>query len=155
MPDLNVVSYCGLHCGSCFLLHDRVADQALALLGKFKEIGFEKWGPGLAEVNGELKAFGQAAECCRALEAWDQMRCLQPCRAGGGSGGCKIRVCCQGKQLSGCWECPECFHCALLDELRQVNGEMHFEHIRDIRSQGLEACLRKWTAEKPGKAFRA
>lgn len=141
MPDLKNVSYCSLYCGTCFLLHDQVPDQAMALLNKFKEIEFDKWGKGLAAMSTEMKAFEHVDECYGVLAAWDHMRCSKPCRERGGSSACKVRACCLEKRLAGCWECPDCLQCAWLEEMKQVNGEMNMNNIREIRSQGVEAFV--------------
>ncbi|MBN1595134.1 DUF3795 domain-containing protein [candidate division FCPU426 bacterium] len=139
MPaKLDHLSYCGLYCGKCYLLQDNIPDQVHALLKKFKEIQFEKWAKGLAEVNPEMKAFAEVDACYRVLEAWQVMRCSAACRQGGGSANCEIRNCCRSKNLDGCWRCPELEKCGKLVKLHTVNGDLNYSNIKYIKEHGVE-----------------
>ncbi len=43
----NLVAYCGLYCGDCYLRKKEIADMAQALLKKFRAVKFEKWAKAL------------------------------------------------------------------------------------------------------------
>jgi len=138
MSGPDDISYCGLYCGRCFIRRDDIADRALSLLDKFREVRFEKWAKGLAELNpDEMAAFAKFETCYEVLQAWDAMRCSSSCREGGGSHLCTIRACCREKGAVGCWECSEFEICSVLDSLRPVNGEVNLRNIRRIREIGM------------------
>jgi len=137
MAGPDDISYCGLYCGRCFIRRDDIADQALCLLNKFREVRFEKWANGLAELNPyEMAAFAKQEDCYEVLQAWDAMRCSSSCREGGGSSSCAIRACCQEKEAAGCWECHAIENCTILGALKPVNGEVNLRNIRRIREIG-------------------
>ncbi len=69
MAGLDDMSYCGLYCGRCFIRLDDIADHALRLLDKFREVRFEKWAKGLAELKpDEMAAFAKQEACCNIRE---------------------------------------------------------------------------------------
>lgn len=139
MAGLDEISYCGLYCGRCFIRMDKIADLALQLLEKFREVRFEQWAGGLAEMNpGEMAAFAKHGACYEVLQAWDFMRCSAPCRKGGGCPQCAIRACCMEKNAAGCWECDEFEICPVLGCLKPVNGDVNQRNIRRIREVGTE-----------------
>jgi hypothetical protein len=126
-----------LYCGRCFIRREKIADQALSLLETFREVRFEKWAKGLAELNpDEMAAFAKQEDCYEVLQAWDAMRCSRSCREGGGSPRCAIRACCGEKSFAGCWECGEFESCSLLGTLKPVNGEVNLRNILRIREIG-------------------
>jgi hypothetical protein len=139
MAGQEDISYCGLYCGRCFIRLQDIADQALCLLNKFREVRFEKWAKGLAELNPEeMAAFAKQEDCYKVLQAWDAMRCSGSCRDGGGSPRCAIRECCRLKSAKGCWECAEFESCSVLGSLKPVNGDVNVRNIQRILEIGLE-----------------
>ncbi len=157
MPDLadqlEPLSFCGLHCGTCYLRNGHVAELATGLLSELKAMRFETWGPRLGEFNPkELGAFRHAQHALDVLAAWDNMRCERACREGGGSAECKIRKCCQTSRRAGCWECARAETCEILAELNPVNGRLHLTNIRCIKSVGVAAFLAE-VAEQKGLTF--
>ena len=137
---LEKVSYCGIYCGRCSLLCDNIADQAVVLAKKLKEIQIDKWGPGLAAVNpAEMAAFEHVDKCLAVLAAWDHMRCHDVCRKGGGSTHCAIRDCCLERNLTGCFACDEYRECQTLGALKTVNGSLNLHNIEQIREKGVAA----------------
>ena len=135
------VAYCALYCGNCVLRTGNVSDLARKLLEKFHEIKFEKWAKALAKISKELKAFENYNLCYEVLEAWDAMRCKNLCREGGGSSKCKIRICCQEKNLDGCWECENFEDCDTLAWLKPINGEVNLNNIRKIKTEGIDKFI--------------
>ncbi len=147
--DTKLIAYCGLYCGNCILRKGNIADLAGELLGKFRKIKFEEWAKGLASLSKELKAFENYESCYEVLKAWKEMRCEKLCKEGGGGTFCKIRICCQKKNLEGCWECEQIENCDTLAWLKLVNGEVNINNIRKIRTEGIS----KFIEEMEGKEF--
>lgn len=146
---LEQLSYCGLHCGTCYLKNGHVADHAIALLAEFKTMQFEKWGPPLAKMNQrEFGAFRQTQDALDVLEAWDAMRCGKSCRHGGGSADCKIRECCKASHRLGCWECDRAEQCEALAALKPVNGTLNIQNLRRIKTIGASAFLAESTEHR-------
>ena len=69
------------------------------------------------------------------------MRCEKLCKEGGGSTDCKIRICCQKKNLEGCWECEEFEDCYNLAQLKLINGEVNINNIKKIRAEGIDKSI--------------
>jgi hypothetical protein len=146
--DTKLIGYCGLYCGNCILRIGNVADLSRQLLEKFHEIKFEKWAKGLASLSKELKAFENYESCYEVLEAWQEMRCEKVCKEGGGGASCKIRICCQKKNIEGCWECEQFEDCKTLAWLKPVNGEVNINNIRKIRSEGIEKFIEEMSRKE-------
>jgi len=130
--NTNLIGYCALYCGNCVLRIGKVADLCGALLEKFHEIKFEKWAKGLASLSEEVKAFENYESCYEVLKAWEKMRCEKPCREGGGSTDCKIRICCRKKNLE---------DCDTLARLKPINGEVTINNIIKIRTEGIDKFI--------------
>ncbi len=140
--EIEQLSYCGLHCGTCYLRNGHVADHATDLLAELKAMQFEKWGPPLARLNPtEFAAFRHTNAALEVLEAWNGMRCEKSCRRGGGSPDCKIRECCKASHRLGCWECDRVERCETLAVLKPVNGNLNIDNLRRIATIGLSAFL--------------
>jgi len=147
--QLEQLAYCGLHCGTCYLRNGHIADHATALLAELKSMRFEKWGPPLASMNPrEFAAFRHAQDALEVLEAWNAMRCERPCRSGGGSADCKIRECCKTSRRLGCWECGQAEQCETLAVLKPVNGNLHIDNLRRIKTIGVSAFLAESAKER-------
>ena len=142
------VAYCALYCGNCVLRTGNVADLCGELLEKLHEIKFEQWAKGLAAISEEVKAFENYEFCYEVLEAWDAMRCENLCREGGGSSNCKIRICCQKKNLEGCWKCEKFEDCDTLAALKAVNGEVNINNIRKILSEGMDKFIEEISSKE-------
>ena len=147
--QLEPLSFCGLHCGTCFIRNGQVADHATDLLAELRAMRFEAWGPQLAELNQkEFGAFRHARPTLEVLAAWNGMRCEKSCRRGGGSADCKIRECCKTNQRSGCWECERAEGCETLGALKPVNGRLNLDNIRRIKVVGVSAFLAECARQK-------
>lgn len=134
----SLIACCGLYCGDCINYKGEVADLARDLRKKLREAKFERVAQGLSKF---FKEFNDYEQCYAVLGAMVRLRCKRACRGGGGPPACKIRNCCQKKNIQGCWECEEFETCGKLDFLRPVHEDAHIKNLRKIRKQGVESFL--------------
>jgi len=136
--DRNLVAYCGLYCGDCVNYKGEVADMARDLRKKLREAKFDRVAQGLSKV---FKDFQNYEDCYKVLGAMVKLRCKRACRNGGGPPACKIRNCCQKKNIAGCWECDEFEVCKKFDFLETIHRDANLKNIKTIRKQGIEGFL--------------
>ncbi|GAB6273767.1 MAG: DUF3795 domain-containing protein [Peptococcaceae bacterium] len=144
MDGKELIAYCGLYCGDCFNYKGEIADLARDLRKKLREAKFDRVSPGLAKF---FKEFADYERCYEVLGAMVRLRCKRTCRAGGGPPACKIRSCCQRKNIQGCWECEEFRTCAKLDFLKPVHETAHLKNLDKLKKQGTDSFLagkRSW-----------
>ncbi len=134
----NLIAYCGLYCGDCFNYKGEIADLARDLRKKLREAKFEQVSQGLSKFFKEFKNYGQ---CYEVLGVMVRLRCKMTCRDGGGPSSCRIRKCCQKKNIQGCWECEEFETCKKLDFLKPIHGDAHLKNLRKIKKQGIDKFL--------------
>jgi len=118
--DGDLIAYCGLYCGDCFGYKGKVADLARDLRKELRQAKFEEAVKGIP-----FKEFQHYNECYEVLGAMVRLRCKSACRGGGGNPFCKIRKCCQTKDVEGCWECGDFETCGKLDFLKVNHGDAH------------------------------
>jgi len=94
----KLVAYCGLYCGDCFFYKGEIADLAKILRKKLREAKLDKNYEEFAKFAKEFKNY---PVCYEVLGAMVRMRC-KACLKGDGPPFCKIRKCCQRKNLRGC-----------------------------------------------------
>ena len=128
----SMLAYCGLDCAVCFNHKGEIADLARDLRKKLREEDFAMASRGLAKY---FKEFADYETCYAVLGAMVRLRCKRGCRASGGNPGCKARVCCQKKGISGCWKCGEFETCTKLDFLKPIHGEEHRKNLRRLSKQ--------------------
>jgi hypothetical protein len=138
MEDKNLVAYCGLYCGDCFFYQGKIADLARDLRKKLREA---KLTQNYKEFSKFAKEFENFNQCYEVLGAMVKMRCKRTCRNGGGPPFCKIRKCCQKKNIPGCWECEEFETCEKLDLLKPTHKEAHIKNLRIIKKQGVDKFI--------------
>ncbi|NYT11927.1 MAG: DUF3795 domain-containing protein [Methanomassiliicoccales archaeon] len=126
------VAYGDLHCGGCFFHSDVITDLARDLRKEFRQSRFDLTAKVLAE-SGFLRVFSDYETCYEVLEDMVKLRCKKGCREGGGSPQCKIRKCCQMKDIRGCWECGHFESCEKLDFLWRNHGEAHIINLRRLK----------------------
>ncbi len=136
--DKNLVAYCGLHCGDCFFYKGEIANLARDLRKKLREA---KLNQNYMEFSKFSKEFQNYHQCYEVLGAMVKFRCKRACRGGGGPPFCKIRKCCQKKNIQGCWQCDEFETCKKLDFLKPTHGEAHIKNLRKIKEQGISKFL--------------
>lgn len=138
MEDKELIAYCGLYCGDCFNYKGEIADLARDLRKKLREAKFDRVSPGLANF---FKEFADYERCYEVLGAMVRLRCKRTCRNGGEPPACKIRSCCQRKNIQGCWECEEFQTCAKLDFLKPVHEDAHLKNLDKLKKQGTDKFL--------------
>jgi hypothetical protein len=137
-PDKNLVAYCGLYCGDCFFSKGEIADLARDLRKKLREAGFNQ---NYQEFVKFAKEFKDYPRCYEVLGAMVKMRCKRTCKNGGGPPFCKIRKCCQKKNIQGCWQCEEFETCEKLDFLKPTHKTAHLKNLRIIKKQGIDKFI--------------
>ncbi len=135
MVDKNLIAYCGLYCADCHGYNGRIPDLARDLRKELRESKYDKFA-GFISTYSFGKDFKNYDECYEVLGAMVKFRCKKGCRSGGGSPFCKIRKCCQKKELEGCWVCEEFEICEKLDFLNSVHGDAHIKNLRNIKKNG-------------------
>lgn len=137
-PDSNLIAYCGLYCGDCFGHKGDIADLARDLRKKLRQAKFDRVAQGISKY---FKEFNNYQQCYEVLGALVRLRCKAACRNGGGPPFCKIRLCCQKKDIPGCWECQEFETCDKLDFLEPAHGDAHRRNLKKIATQGADRFL--------------
>ena len=132
----KLVAYCGLYCGDCFGYKGKVADLARDLRKELRQAKFDR----VAEEI-PFKEFKKYKECYEVLGAMVRLRCNKACRGGGGNPFCKMRKCCQKKEIEGCWECDEFETCKKLASLKPIHGDANLKNLRKIKKQGTVAFI--------------
>ena len=100
----NLMAYCGLRCNECFSHEGRIADLARDLRKELRKARFEKKAEGMSQIS-FFKSFENYNQCYEVLGTMVKLRCKTVCRDGGGNPFCKIRKCCEKKNIEGCWLC--------------------------------------------------
>lgn len=136
--DKNLIANCGLYCGDCVNHKGEIADLARDLRKKLREAEFARTAQGLSKFFKEFKNYEQ---CYEVLGAMVRLRCKRTCRDNGGPPQCKIRNCCQKKDIQGCWECEEFETCEKLDFLQPIHQDAHLKNLRKIKKQGTDKFL--------------
>jgi hypothetical protein len=134
----HAVAYCGLYCGDCPFYKGEIADMARDLRKKLRQNKFDKFAAGMSNV---FKDFAEYPQCYKVMGAMVKMRCRKVCRDGGGNPFCKIRACCNKKEITGCWECDDFETCKKLEFLKVVHDDAVFKNMRKIRKAGMETFL--------------
>lgn len=145
----NLITYCGLYCGDCFAYKGTVADLARDLRKELRQSKFEKTAESLSAIS-FFEVFKDYKQCYDVLGALVKMRCKKACKGGGGPPFCKIRKCCQRKEIDGCWQCDEFETCDKLDFLKANHGDAHIKNLRTIKKKGVNEFLkgkRHWYAK--------
>ncbi|MHC1608862.1 MAG: DUF3795 domain-containing protein [Candidatus Methanofastidiosia archaeon] len=140
----KLVGYCGLYCKDCFNYKGEIADLARDLRKKLREEKFSLASVGLSKY---FKQFKEYDTCYEVLGAMVRLRCKHACKDGGGNPSCKIRKCCQKKEIDGCWECAEFKKCEKLDFLKPIHENTHLKNLSKINKQGIDAFL-SWKDDK-------
>lgn len=142
MPnEKGLVAYCGLYCGECYNYTGKIADLARDLRKELRSFRFDKSAEALSKLS-FFNVFKEYDKCYEVLGAMVKLRCHRACRGGGGNPYCKIRTCCQKKQLEGCWLCDEFESCAKLDTLKANHGAAHIKNLRKIQKKGIDEFLK-------------
>jgi len=117
----NLVAYCGLCCPKCY--KNTVAEAAESLRAELENAK--------AKGAGFLENLPETEETLNSLI---KLRCGKFCRAGGGKSSCKIKICCNDKNIEGCWECEAFEACSNLKE-------QFVDNIRKIKKLGINGFI--------------
>jgi len=135
MPSKNgkeSIAYCGLYCGDCPGHQGIIADLSRDLRKEFRKAKVEKIAETLATAS-PFKEFKYYKETYDLLGAFVKFRCKRVCKKGGGPPYCKIRKCCQDKEIDGCWQCELFTTCEKLDFLKSGHGDAHIKNLRILK----------------------
>jgi hypothetical protein len=127
----NSFAYCGLDCADCVNHKGEIADMARDLRKKLREENFAQMAPGLSKF---FKSFQNYEICYEVLGAMVRMRCNRTCREGGGNPYCKVRLCCQKKEIDSCGECTEFETCQKMDFLKPIHEDEHLKNLRRLKT---------------------
>ena len=125
--QLGLLGYCGLNCAECFSYKMTVSEAAKSLR---RELRAAK----LKDAWKDIPFLGEYEAFKKSLDGLAMLRCTKACREGGGNPWCKIRKCCQKKEIVGCWECAEFEACNKLQE-------RYLKNIKKIRKVGIDAFI--------------
>lgn len=126
-----------------------IPDLARDLRKELRKARYDKFAEAISK-----QPFGRALsnykECYEALGMMVKFRCKMGCKNGGGPPFCKIRKCCQRKEIDGCWGCVGFEDCDRLGFLIPVHGDAHIKNLQMIKKKGVKAFLqgkRYWYSE--------
>jgi hypothetical protein len=125
----SMMAYCGLNCADCFSYKINISEAAKSLRREMHSVK-------LKEVWKDIPFLGEYEQFKKSLDGLAKMRCTKSCSGGGGNPWCKIRNCCQKKEIKGCWECDSFETCNKLLERYRVN-------IKQIKKTGIDGFLAK------------
>ena len=132
--NMELIAYCGLCCADCFSYKGKIADLARDLRKELRQAKFDKVAQGIP-----FKEFEYYKECYEALGAMVRLRCNHACRGGGGNPYCKMRKCCQKKEIDGCWQCDAFETCKDLDLQKPIHGDVPRKNLRKISKNGVDS----------------
>jgi len=135
----NLIAYCGLYCGDCFIYQGKIADLARDLRKELRTSKFSRFAGMISKYFKPYKNYDTTYE---VLGMMVRLRCKRTCRNGGGPPACKIRNCCMKKKIEGCWECDAFEQCLKLDFLRTVHDDAHIKNLRILKRKGIAQFLR-------------
>lgn len=136
--DKNLIAYCGLYCGDCINYKGELADLARDLRKKLREAKFDRVSKGLSKY---FKEFVNYETCYEVLGAMVRLRCNRACLNGGGNPSCKIRKCCQKKEIRGCWECSEFESCKKFEFLESIHADANLKNLKRIKKKGQDKFI--------------
>ena len=134
-----LIAYCGLYCAECFNYKGKIADLARDLRKELRKAKFDTATQGLSKY---FKDFKDYDTCYRVLGAMVKLRCKRSCHDGGGNPMCKVRICCQNRGLTGCWQCAEFETCKRLDFLKPIHQDAHLKNLRKLKKAGVDEFLK-------------
>ena len=139
--NLDVITYCGLCCLDCHGHSGKIPDLARDLRKELRAAKYEKFAASISAYP-FAKAFAHYPDCYELLGQMVKFRCKKGCRNGGGPPFCKIRKCCQEKNLTGCWECGSVDQCEKLDFLNATHGDGHRKNLAIIKKKGIDGFIK-------------
>ena len=136
--EKGLIAYCGLYCGDCYRHKGRLADLARDLRKELRQEKFDVTAGKMAE-NAFFRVFKNYPQCYEVLGEIVKLRCKRSCRGGGGLPVCRIRQCCQNKNIEGCWQCIEFQTCKKLDFLKPFHEDAHLKNLQLLEKAGIDS----------------
>ena len=122
---LPLIAYCGLYCPKCFKM--KMASSAKDLLNEI-----------LSAQNHGATYLQNDPAILYTLDNLINLECTHFCREGGESSPtCPVKICCQERGLSGCWECSELDSCNKLKKQFQDNNQT-------LRELGIDEYIQQY-----------
>jgi hypothetical protein len=146
MESGSVVTYCGLCCLDCHGHSGKIPDLARELRKELRKAHYEKFAETISGYP-FASAFKNYRECYELLGMMMKFRCKAGCRGGGGPPFCKVRKCCESREIAGCWECNRFEVCDTLDFLSGTHGDAHRKNLEILKRKGIEGFMlgkRNW-----------
>lgn len=145
MKPEDLVTYCGVYCGTCARWCEYTIFRKLAVI--FAEWvdaqGYQYWMPtAVKEFN--YAEFRRALDFFGKEDTW--LVCQRGCKGGEGRPDCEIRDCCKQRGLDLCFDCSE-FPCNKVER----NTRM-IERAKEYNKLGKNAWLRQ-QVEKAKQGF--
>ncbi len=142
-----LTTYCGLYCRDCIPSRKDLYLTVTKLAELLEELGFDKYAVLKSDQtywSSANAAFTKYPEFIEVLQAIRGLECKSLCRQGGGwkEGRCEVRNCAVGKELAGCWECPDYRSCELLEPMLKFHPKLLY-HLELIKSEGIDNWARK------------
>jgi hypothetical protein len=138
--EKDLIAYCGLYCGDCYQYQGKIADLARDLRKELRQVKFDERAEKMS-ANSFFAAFKNYPQCYELLGTMVKFRCKRACRGGGGPPVCKIRECCRGKGIEGCWQCDEFETCEKMDFLKAFHEDAHLKNLRIIKKSGVDSFI--------------
>ena len=138
--EKDLIAYCGIYCGDCFIHQGKVADLSRDLRKELRKYHFDKMAKSFSEVP-RFAVLKDYPQCYDVLGELVKLRCHKTCRDDGGPPFCKMRKCCRKKGIDGCWECAEFETCAELDFVKTYHGDAHLKNLRKLKKAGVDGFL--------------
>ena len=138
--NTHLVAYCGLYCGDCFGYKGQIADLARDLRKELRGSKFDRFAAFMSNYS-FAEAYKNYPQCYEVLGMIVKFRCKHGCKDGGGPPFCKMRKCCQKKEIEGCWECDEFETCEKLKFLEGVHDDAHIKNLRKLKRKGVDAFI--------------
>jgi len=143
MTDINeakkLIGYCGIYCGKCGMYKGRiiakVADDLKELIGTH---GYPEWVPKFGGIDFKFAEFQKGL--AYFTKESSGCYCQEPCKAGGGVPGCKIKECAKEKGIEICFQCDK-FPCKTLSKFFK-NHPDYFKECERFKKLGMEEWLK-------------
>jgi len=140
MPKMDLVGYCGLHCGACGIYQGRIKQAVENLRKAMGAYGFDKMAPELAQWEPSLKHYPEFEQVTDGIVKL--FGGCPACTGGGGDPTCPIRECAKPKGYATCAECSEMDKCHKLQQ-----REWALKGLKQVKEQGVQ----NWAEEMEKK----
>jgi hypothetical protein len=140
--DTDLLAYCGLYCGTCPDYTQSIANLAKDLKKELDRCRLAKAAPAMAKIP-KFKAFMHYEKFYALLETMMELRCVNPCKRGGGNPACAIKLCARKKRFEGCWQCKDFRKCEKLKAIEQFDDPVYAKNLRRVKRIGVEQFLKE------------